>query len=92
MSCSRPGTNSLPHAQLTLVGTIHEDVKPALEQFATPSVNAVGFTSCVDEVLRQSDVHVFPSNVREVPASTKPARRDWPKSLRSRQAMLCSTR
>jgi glycosyltransferase involved in cell wall biosynthesis len=60
---------SLPYAQLTLVGTIHEDIKPALEQFAAPSINAVGFTSCVDEVFRQSDVHIFPSECEGSPKS-----------------------
>lgn len=60
---------SLPHAQLTLVGRIHEDIRPVLEQFAAPSVNAVGFTSCVDEVFRQSDVHIFPSECEGSPKS-----------------------
>lgn len=60
---------SLPHAELTLVGTIHEDVKPALERFAAPSINAVGFTSCVDEVFRQADVHIFPSECEGSPKS-----------------------
>jgi glycosyltransferase involved in cell wall biosynthesis len=60
---------SLPHAQLTLVGTIHKDIKPALEEFAAPSINAVGFTSCVDEVFRQSDVHIFPSECEGSPKS-----------------------
>jgi glycosyltransferase involved in cell wall biosynthesis len=60
---------SLPHAQLNLVGTIHEDIKPALAQFAAPSINAVGFSSCVDEVFRQSDVHIFPSECEGSPKS-----------------------
>jgi glycosyltransferase involved in cell wall biosynthesis len=60
---------SLPHAQLTLLGTIHKDIKPALEEFAAPSINAVGFTSCVDEVFRQSDVHIFPSECEGSPKS-----------------------
>ncbi len=60
---------SLPHAQLTLVGKIHEDMKPYLAQFAGPSVNAVGFSSCVDEVFRQSDVHIFPSECEGSPKS-----------------------
>jgi len=60
---------SLPHAQLTLVGTIHSEIKPSLAQFGGPAVNAVGFSSCVDEVFRQSDVHIFPSECEGSPKS-----------------------
>jgi glycosyltransferase involved in cell wall biosynthesis len=60
---------SLPHAQLTLVGTIHEEIKPFLARFGGSSVNAVGFLSCVDEVFRQSDVHIFPSQCEGSPKS-----------------------
>ena len=52
---------SLPHAQLTLVGAVHDEIQPYLSQFGGPSVSAVGFTSCVHEVFRQSDIHIFPS-------------------------------
>jgi glycosyltransferase involved in cell wall biosynthesis len=52
---------SLRHAQLTLVGTVHDEIRPFLAEFGGPSVNVVGFSSCVDEVFRQSDVHIFPS-------------------------------
>jgi glycosyltransferase involved in cell wall biosynthesis len=52
---------SLAHAQLTLVGTVHEEIKPCLSKFGGPSVKVLGFTSCVDDVFRQSDVHIFPS-------------------------------
>jgi glycosyltransferase involved in cell wall biosynthesis len=52
---------ALPHAQLTLAGTVHDEIQPYLSQFGGPSLNAVGFTSCVHEVFRQSDVHIFPS-------------------------------
>jgi glycosyltransferase involved in cell wall biosynthesis len=52
---------SLPHAHLTLAGAVHDEIKPYLSQFAGPSVSFLGFTSCVDDVFRQSDVHIFPS-------------------------------
>jgi glycosyltransferase involved in cell wall biosynthesis len=52
---------ALPYAQLTLVGSVHDEIQPYLSEFGGPSVNAVGFTSCVHEVFRQSDVHIFPS-------------------------------
>ena len=60
---------SLPHAQLTLVGTICEDIQPTLAQFEGPSINAAGFLSCVDEVFRQSDIHIFPSECEGSPKS-----------------------
>jgi glycosyltransferase involved in cell wall biosynthesis len=60
---------ALPHAKLTLVGTIHREIEPFLERFGGPTVNAVGFLSCVDEVFRQSDVHIFPSECEGSPKS-----------------------
>ena len=52
---------ALPHAELTLVGAIHDEIKPALEAFGGPTVKPLGFTREVHRILRQSDVHVFPS-------------------------------
>jgi glycosyltransferase involved in cell wall biosynthesis len=52
---------NLPHAELTLVGTIHEEIKPALAEFGGPTVKPLGFARNVHELLRQADVHVFPS-------------------------------
>jgi len=52
---------ALPHAELTLVGAIHEEIKPALAEFGSTSVKPLGFTRNVHELLRQADVHVFPS-------------------------------
>jgi glycosyltransferase involved in cell wall biosynthesis len=60
---------SLPHAQLTLVGTVCEDLKPTLTQFENPSIKVIGFLSCVDEVFRQSDIHIFPSRCEGSPKS-----------------------
>jgi glycosyltransferase involved in cell wall biosynthesis len=60
---------SLPHAQLTLVGTICENIKPSLAKFEGPSINVTGFLSCVDEVFRQSDLHIFPSECEGSPKS-----------------------
>jgi glycosyltransferase involved in cell wall biosynthesis len=54
-------TLSLPHAELTLVGSIHEEIKPYLAKFADRSVTALGFTRSVQDVFHQSDVHIFPS-------------------------------
>jgi glycosyltransferase involved in cell wall biosynthesis len=52
---------SLRHAQLTLAGAIDEEIRPYLSKFGGPSVNVVGFTRCMPELFRQSDVHIFPS-------------------------------
>jgi glycosyltransferase involved in cell wall biosynthesis len=52
---------ALPHAELTLIGAIHEEIKPALDAFGGPTVKPLGFTREVHKILRQSDVHVFPS-------------------------------
>jgi glycosyltransferase involved in cell wall biosynthesis len=60
---------SLPHAQLTLVGAICENIKPSLAHFEGPSINVTGFLSCVDEVFRQSDLHIFPSECEGSPKS-----------------------
>ena len=60
---------SLPYAQLTLVGTICEDIKPSLAQFEGPSIHVTGFLSCVDEVFRQADIHIFPSECEGSPKS-----------------------
>jgi glycosyltransferase involved in cell wall biosynthesis len=60
---------SLPHAQLTLVGIVCEDIKPTLTQFENPSIKIIGFLSWVDEVFRQSDIHIFPSGCEGSPKS-----------------------
>ena len=60
---------SLPYAQLTLVGTVCDDLRPSLTQFEGPSIDVTGFLSCVDEVFRQSDLHIFPSECEGSPKS-----------------------
>lgn len=52
---------ALPNAELVLIGAVHDEVKPALEQFGGSSVKALGFTRQVHEYLRKADVHIFPS-------------------------------
>jgi glycosyltransferase involved in cell wall biosynthesis len=52
----------LPHAELTLVGAVHEEVRPALEKFAHPSIRVAGFTRDVASHLLAADLHVFPSS------------------------------
>jgi glycosyltransferase involved in cell wall biosynthesis len=52
---------ALPKAELWLVGAVHPEIKPYLNQFATENVKVMGFTAEPEKYLRQSTVHVFPS-------------------------------
>ena len=51
----------LKDAELWLVGSIHDEIKPYLEKFARPNVKALGFAQEPEVYLRQSTIHVFPS-------------------------------
>ena len=52
---------NLPNAELLLVGSIHDEIRPALTQFAHPSVRLPGFVDRVEDLYRQSTVHILPS-------------------------------
>lgn len=52
---------NLPNAELLLVGSVHKEIKPALQEFSTPSVKLLGFTKNVSEELRRSSVFAFPT-------------------------------
>lgn len=52
---------ALKDAELWLVGTVHDEAKPYLEKFALPNVKAIGFAQEPEFYLRQSTVHIFPS-------------------------------
>jgi glycosyltransferase involved in cell wall biosynthesis len=52
---------ALKDAELWLVGTVHDEVKPYLEKFALPNVTTIGFAQEPEIYLRQSTVHIFPS-------------------------------
>jgi len=51
----------LKDAELWLVGAVHDEMKPFLEKFARPNVKVIGFMPEPEIYLRQSTVHVFPS-------------------------------
>ena len=51
---------ALPDAELVLVGTVHEEIRPWLEM-AAPSVRVAGFVQRVEDCYRAAAVHVFPS-------------------------------
>ncbi len=52
----------LPEAELVLVGTVHEEMKPWLAKFGGPTVKVAGFVPDVEEAYRSATVHVFPSS------------------------------
>ncbi len=51
----------LKDAELWLVGSVHPEIKPWLEKFSHESVKVIGFAREPEKYLRQSTVHVFPS-------------------------------
>jgi glycosyltransferase involved in cell wall biosynthesis len=51
----------LKNAELWLVGAVHAEMRPYLEKFEHPSVKVMGFASQPEKYLRQSTIHVFPS-------------------------------
>jgi glycosyltransferase involved in cell wall biosynthesis len=61
---------NLPNAELVLVGAVHDEIKPALQEFATASVTLQGFTSSVQDELRRSAVFAFPSECEGFAKST----------------------
>jgi glycosyltransferase involved in cell wall biosynthesis len=52
---------ALPHARLTLVGKVHPEIEPFLKEFGGRSINAMGFSNRVHDLLKEADVHIFPS-------------------------------
>ena len=70
MSCSRPGINC-PFRMRSLPLSARSVRIYSLPSRSSrrPSINAVGFLSCVDEVFRQSDIHIFPSECEGSPKS-----------------------
>ena len=51
----------LKDAELWLVGSVHDEMKPYLEKFARPDVKVVGFAKQPETYLRQATIHIFPS-------------------------------
>ena len=52
---------NLKDAELVLVGTVHDEMRPYLEKFGGPDVQLPGFVGRVEECYRAATVHVFPS-------------------------------
>jgi glycosyltransferase involved in cell wall biosynthesis len=51
----------LEDAELVLVGSVHEEIKPCLEKFGGANVRVVGFASRPEDYYRTATVHIFPS-------------------------------
>lgn len=52
---------ALRNAELVLVGSLHEEIRPALEQFGGADVKLAGYVPRVEECYRAAAVHIFPS-------------------------------
>ena len=52
---------ALKEAELWLVGTVHAEMEPYLEKFGNDNVKVMGFATEPEKYLRQSTIHVFPS-------------------------------
>lgn len=52
---------ALRDAELVLVGTVHEEIRPWLEKCASSSVRVAGFVRHVEECYRSAAVHILPS-------------------------------
>ena len=52
---------ALKDAELWLVGSVHAEMKPYLKEFAQENVKVIGFAQEPEKYLRQSTIHVFPS-------------------------------
>ena len=52
---------NLSDAELWLVGFVHEEAKPFLEQFWRDNIRVIGFVREPENYLNQATIHVFPS-------------------------------
>jgi len=53
---------NLRDAELLLVGSVHEEIRPALAQWGGPDVRVAGFVSRPEELYRQASLHILPSS------------------------------
>lgn len=51
----------LKDAELLLVGTVHDEIEPFLQRFASDSVKVIGWAARPEDYYRTSSVHIFPS-------------------------------
>ncbi len=60
----------LKDAELLLVGSLHDEIKPFLNDLATSNVKLIGFTNSVQDELRRCAAFVFPSSCEGFAKST----------------------
>ena len=53
---------NLKDAELVLVGSLHDEMRPWLDEFGSANVRLAGFVSNVEELYRSAAVHIFPSS------------------------------
>jgi glycosyltransferase involved in cell wall biosynthesis len=53
---------NLRDAELVLAGAIHEEIRPALHEYADDTVKILGFVPRVEDIYRSATVHLFPSS------------------------------
>jgi glycosyltransferase involved in cell wall biosynthesis len=51
----------LKDAELVLAGTVHDEIRPLLQDAETASIRVLGFAPRIEEVYRAAAVHIFPS-------------------------------
>src|SRR2546423_11845050 len=54
---------NLKNAELWLLGSVHEQVKPHLKTFWRDNIRLIGFARDVEKYLNQATIHVFPSQL-----------------------------
>jgi glycosyltransferase involved in cell wall biosynthesis len=52
---------NLPDAELWLIGFVHEEAKPFLQEFWRDNIRVIGFVHDPENYLREGTIHVFPS-------------------------------
>ncbi len=52
---------NLKNAELVLAGAVHDEIRPALEKYAGPSVRLAGFVPRPEAIYRDASVHILPS-------------------------------
>ena len=53
---------NLKDAELVLVGSLHDEMRPWLDEFGGDKVRLAGFVAKVEDCYREATVHVFPSS------------------------------
>jgi len=54
---------NLKNAELWLLGSVHEQAKPHLQNFWRDNIRLIGFARDVEKYLNQATIHVFPSQL-----------------------------